>query len=275
MAIWLAPLLLCVSGPVWLGPKPGEVRRIVSLAPSTTEILCAIDACELVVGVTRYDERPPAVAALPRVGGFNDPDPEAVVALRPDLVVAVPTAGGRARVDTLARLAVPVLVMPGESLEDLWVAIDALGKATNRVREAHDLDLRLHRELATIGDRQRNARTLKVLVLVGRRPLVAVGHGAFLDSLLGLVHAENVIQRGGTFPIIDLEALAGLGPDVIVDAAFGEAPEFAEFWARARGAGALAHARVVELTDDALLRPGPRLPAGLEILARALRPESP
>ena len=272
MPIWLPALLLSVAEPLWLGPTPTTVHRVVSLAPSTTEILCAIDACDLLVGVTRYDESPEPVVRLPKVGGFNDPDPEAVLALAPDLVLAVPTSGGRARVDALARLGLSVLVVPAETLDDLWVAVDAVGTAVGRPAKGHELAQRLQTELAALGERHRQDRRLRVLLLVGRRPLVAAGRGTFIDSLL--LNADNVVTRGGGFPVLDLEALVGLDPDVIIDAAFGESPEFMEFWSRARGVGAVSRGRVVELVDNAILRPGPRLAAGLEALGHALRPEA-
>ncbi|MBI5509700.1 MAG: ABC transporter substrate-binding protein [Deltaproteobacteria bacterium] len=272
-ALWT--LVAAAAAPLWLGPHPAAVRRVVSLAPSTTEILCAVDACPLLVGVTRYDAEPPEVAALPKIGGFIDPDPEAVLALKPDLALAVPTSGGRNRLDTLARLGVAVLVVPGQSLDDLFVAIDAIGAAVGRAAAAKALATRLRAGLDAERARHARASPVRVLLVVGRRPLVAAGPGTFIAELLGHLNATNVVTTGGPFPSLDLEALAAFAPDVVIDAAFGETPELAPFWARIRDRGVLRAARVVPVTDDAVLRPGPRLLSGLAALGRALRPEAP
>ena len=98
-AAWAQP-----KGPEYLGGKrpEGVPGRVVSLAPNLTEILFAIGAGERVVGVTTYDDYPEEVKKLPRVGGFIDPSVEAILALKPDLVICVPNPGGRNRMDALA-----------------------------------------------------------------------------------------------------------------------------------------------------------------------------
>src|SRR4051812_13309648 len=109
--LFLFCCLLAASARAGPGPSPTAPRRIVSLAPSVTELLFALGAGDSVVGVTRYDDFPPEVARLPRVDGFVDPDAEAVLALHPDLVVAVRTGGGRGRLDALARLGASVVTL--------------------------------------------------------------------------------------------------------------------------------------------------------------------
>ena len=110
-------LSLTLSGSaIWLGPKPPqEVKRIVSLAPSMTEVLFALELGEHVVGVTRYATWPEAVKKVPKVGGFIDPDLESIVALKPDLVLAIPTSGGADRIRQMAGLGLSVLVLPAKT----------------------------------------------------------------------------------------------------------------------------------------------------------------
>ncbi|HET6346270.1 MAG TPA: helical backbone metal receptor, partial [Myxococcota bacterium] len=127
---------------------PAPPRRIVSLAPSVTELLFALGAGDSVVGVTRYDDFPPEVNRLPKVGGFIDSDAEAVLALRPDLVVAVRTSGGRGRLDTLTRLGAQVVTVSDGSLDDLWQTLRTLGQRLGRVDAAVALRRRIERELA-------------------------------------------------------------------------------------------------------------------------------
>jgi len=225
------------------------------------------------VGVTRYDTYPPEVSNVARVGGFVDPDSETVLALHPDLVIGVPTSGGRRRVDLLADLKVPVLIVPGQNLDDLWRAIAVIGTALNRETQATALTARLKGQITQARAEAKKRPPVRVLVLVGRRPIVAVGAGTFLDELLAVLHAQNVVTRGGAYPILDREAVMLSGADVIIDAAYGESPSFDESWRELRAQPEAP--RIVELTQEALLRPGPRLGAALTTLGKALTLEHP
>src|SRR5215831_8797866 len=100
-----------LDAPVYLGPKPpANVRRVVTLAPSLSETLIALGAADRLVGVSRFDDFP-EVSKLPRVGGFLDPSVEAVLALKPDLVLVQPSPGNRQPVEKMAELGVPVLAL--------------------------------------------------------------------------------------------------------------------------------------------------------------------
>src|SRR6266436_1958279 len=103
-------------------PAPAQVRRVVTLAPSLSEIVLALGAGDRLVGVTRFDDDPRA-ANLPRVGGYNDPEPETVLGLHPDLVLAQTAPENRGPVETLARLGIPVEAF---SLGDLAKIEDAM-----------------------------------------------------------------------------------------------------------------------------------------------------
>lgn len=253
----------------WVGSRPEKADRIVSLAPSATELLFAIGAGECVVGVTRFDDEPAAVRTLPKIGGFIDPDPEAILALNPDLAVAIRTSGGRGRIDTIARLGVPVLVLPAQGIDDLWVALDALAGITGHAAAARALGAEMHRRLEALRAKYAKGPRVRALVIVGRRPLIAAGRGTFLDQALTALGAENVLQRGGSYPQLDFEAVAALDPDAIIDVTMAPIPDL-DFWERAPGIRAAKNDRIVYVQDDAVLRPGPRLPGGLEILAQML-----
>src|SRR5262245_41591018 len=146
----LAPLLLLAAwvlsgpasaadakqGPRLLGPKkPGKVQRVVTLAPSITEMVIAMGAGGTLVGVSRFDEDK-SVAALPRVGGFVDPSVEAVIALKPDLVLVQPGPGNQRPVERMAELGVPVLLLPLHTVADTLAALRAVGQALGREKEA-------------------------------------------------------------------------------------------------------------------------------------------
>src|SRR5213080_3705188 len=122
IAAALAALL--AAGPrQHLGPPvPAQVRKVVTLAPSLSEIVLALGAGDRLAGVTRFDDDP-RTAKLPRIGGYNDPQPEAVLGLKPDLVLAEPAPANRGPVETLARLGVPVEAFPLASVSEIEQAI--------------------------------------------------------------------------------------------------------------------------------------------------------
>ena len=120
----LIALALVATGPrQHLGPAvPAEARRVVTLAPSLSEIVLALGAQARLVGVTRFDDDPRTLK-LPRIGGYNDPQPEAVLAVQPDLLLAEPAPENRGPVETLARLGVPVEAFPLSSVANIEDAI--------------------------------------------------------------------------------------------------------------------------------------------------------
>lgn len=266
-------LLLTFAAPShqWIGAPVSSPRRVVSLAPAFTELAFALGRGDRVVGVTRFDDAPPEAKALPRVGGFVDPDPEAVLARKPDVALAVPVPGARQRLEVLARLGVPVLVMPAATLDDLFGAIDALGRLLDAEAEARALATSLHDRLEAARASTRAAPPLRAVIVVGYRPLVAAGPHSFLGHLLELLHATNVVDRGPSFAHLDLEALAASKPEVVIDLTMGEsAPD--GLWQRLATLSGGRPPRVVRLDDSCLLRVGPRLGQALDLLGAALRP---
>src|SRR5438552_5292292 len=139
IAAALAALL--AAGPrQHLGPPvPAQVRKVVTLAPSLSEIVLALGAGDRLAGVTRFDDDP-RTASLPRIGGYNDPQPEAVLALQPDLVLAEPAPANRGPVETLARLGVPVEAFPLSSIADIEQALTGIGALLGLEARGRELD---------------------------------------------------------------------------------------------------------------------------------------
>src|SRR5438067_10525425 len=126
MTIGLALLLAAGTGQHLGAPVPAQVRRVVTLAPSLSEIVLALGAGDRLVGVTRFDDDPRA-AKLPRVGGYNDPEPETVLGLHPDLVLAQPAPENRGPVETLARIGIPVEAFALGNLAEVENAMEQIG----------------------------------------------------------------------------------------------------------------------------------------------------
>jgi iron complex transport system substrate-binding protein len=272
---------LAEGGPLWVGARPATPpRRVVALAPSLTDVLLALGLRERLVGVTSVDDAP-EVQALPRVGGFIDPNPEAILGLRPDLVLWITDGGAIAPMRRLAQLAgtssrpFPILALDIVSVADVLAAPRVIGEAMGAPEAGRRLSAELSAEVERVRARARalpSARPRRVLFVVGREPLVVAGPGSFPDELLRLAGCENVVQGGRPWPIYPLERAVADNPDLVVD---GAAREPAEGISRLAAIPAVRRGAVFRLPGDDLLRPGPRMIQGLSTLFRGLHPEAP
>jgi iron complex transport system substrate-binding protein len=251
-------------------PAPAVPRRVVTLAPSLTDVVVALGLADRVVGVTRYDDAP-EVAERPRVGGFLDPSAEAVVALRPDLVLWMTDGGALPAVERIASLGVPVLAFPIVSVADLLAAARLVGRALGDAPAGERLAAKIDGDVARVRAKAAGVRPVRVLFVVGREPLVVAGPGSYPDEVLRLAGAVNVATGARPWPVYPLEKAVADDPEVVVDGAVLEPPEGLK---RLAAIPAVRHGRIVRLKDDAALRPGPRLPAALAELFAALHPEA-
>ena len=259
------------SGVEWLGPRPPAIpQRIVSLAPSATDVVVALGQARRIVGVTRYDTAP-EVKGLPSVGGFLDPSPEAIVALRPDLALWVTDGGAFATVRKVAELGVPVLALPVVGVEDVISTARVIGRGLGDASAGERLAVSLEDAIGRARARTAGLRRPRALFVVGREPLVVAGPGSYPDELLRIAGAENVVKGTRPWPVYPLEKALVDDPDVVIDAAYLE---------HAGGEGHLSaipaarRGRLVKLDDDDALRPGPRLVRALDRLFAAIHPEA-
>jgi iron complex transport system substrate-binding protein len=259
------------GGAEWLGPRPPErPRRVVSLAPSLTDLAVALRKADLLVGVTRYDDAP-EVKELPRVGGFLDPSPEAVVALRPDLVLWMTDGGALPAVEHIAALGVPVRAIPIVNVADVIAAARLVGGALGDAPAGDRLARTLGDAVEAARRRAAAGPRVRVLFVVGRDPLVVAGPGSYPDELLRLAGGENVVKGARPWPVYPVERAVADDPALVIDAAVLEP---AQGMARLAAIPAVRRGAVYRLRDDAALRPGPRLPHIVEELAAAIREKS-
>jgi iron complex transport system substrate-binding protein len=250
----------------WLGPRPpARPRRVVSIAPSLTDLVVAMGLADRLVGVTRFDDAP-EVARLPRVGGYLDPSAEAVVALRPDLAVWIDDDGGVAAVRRIADSGVPVMVLRVVGVRDVVAGARTLGRALGEAAAGE----RVARELSESLARARAAGSAprpRVLFVLGHEPLVVAGPGSYPDELLRLAGGENVVRDARPWSFYPVESAVADDPTLVIDAGVLEPPETL---ARLVAIAAVRRGDVRRLSDDSALRPGPRFARALAELARIL-----
>lgn len=258
-----------------------EPERIVSLAPSNTEIVCALDACDRLVGVTDFDDYPAQVAGIDRVVIMQQVDVEAIVAAEPDLVLA---AGNEltpsAAIDQLTDLGLPVLTLYPESLDEVSADIELVGSAIGREDAAEELTAQLDDRADAVRAAVEGLERPRTFYEVGlfEGVVYTAGEGSFLASLIDIAGGEPVTgdaQSGA----IQLEDLVAADPQLILlgDATYDptitpQSVSLRQGWGTM---SAVRDGRVVVVTQDLVItRPGPRIVDGLEALARAIHPEA-
>ncbi|MHB8417503.1 MAG: ABC transporter substrate-binding protein [Myxococcales bacterium] len=255
-------------------PPPGDqasaepARRVVSLVPSLTDLVLALGKGGRLVGVSRFDDDP-RLAALPRVGGYLDPNVEAVVALRPDLVLAYDGVEEGRTVAALRRAGLRVLALRADALPEIEASAAQVAAALGAGAAGERLRESMEATLAHVRERARGAPVRRIAVVVGWRPLVLAGRSSYLETLLEAAGARNIVEGDLAWPTYSLEALVATSPEVVVDGAPQEGDATSSGLLellRQRGA------RIIRLPDGDLFRPGPRALHGLEELARALGP---
>jgi iron complex transport system substrate-binding protein len=254
-----------------------KALRVVSLSPSTTEAVFAVGAGAALVGRSRYCNWPPEVTKLPQVGGYVDPSFEAILALRPDLVVGARGPAGSAIADRLGQKGIATYFPETESFGAIETMMLGIAERTHHRDDGKAAVATLHEHVARVERAVAAFPKTRVLLVFGLAPLSVAGPSSFADEMIRRAGGVNVVTEGGPYPIIGAEHVLVLDPDVVVNAAMMEerASERlrrdAPGWERVR---AVQTGHVASVTDEAVLRPGPRIANGLALLARALHPEA-
>jgi iron complex transport system substrate-binding protein len=266
----------------------GQPTRIVSTSPSITETLFALGLGNRVVGVSTYCRYPPEVLSLPKIGTYAKPDPEKIAILRPDL--AIIHSGSATLPGRLAALRIEFLEVNQTSLSDVYVFIREIGRAAGVTAQADRLVQNIRSRLEAIQRQAQGFRKPSVLLLVGKDPglltnMIGVGPRAYLGELLEIAGGRNILADAAMipYPRISLETVVRLDPDLILDASgMGDLKEdvrsmqdrMREPWLRHRELSAVRNGRVVAITSEALVVPGPRVIDAVELMREPIREAS-
>jgi iron complex transport system substrate-binding protein len=256
----------------------GAPARIVSLSPSTTEILFAVGAGPRTVGRSRFCDYPPEATALPVVGGFVDANLEEIVRLSPDLVVGARGPAGPALAQKLESLGIATLFPATQSMAEVESAITELAARVGVAERGKLLVASMRARTKAIAAAVAPEPRVGTLLVFGVTPIVVAGPQSFPHEMIEIANGRNVVSSGGAYPAINAETLVTLDPDVVINAAVtgtdggaGMIDPDAPGWRELR---AVREGHVVPLTDEAALRPGPRIPEGIATIARILHPHT-
>jgi iron complex transport system substrate-binding protein len=272
----IVPLLLAVN--LW----GAGAQRIVSTAPRITESLFAMGLGPRVVGVTIYCKYPEEALKLPKIGTLLKPDVEAIVALRPDLVVVSDQHGHLA--EQLSRLHIPSVEMQSQNLDAIYAGARAIGKAAGAVDAAERMIQGMQSQLQAIAQRTAGQPKPTVAFIVGHTAgrlegLVAGAGSSYFSDLLRYAGGINVFADVVTpYPKISLEEILSRDPDLIMELSGDTRPKQEEvlaLWQSKRSLKAVRAGRVYAVESTPFLVPGPRAVEAVKQVLRLLHPEMP
>jgi iron complex transport system substrate-binding protein len=260
--IWAAAAVLAASPP----------QRIVSTAPSITEMLYALGLGDRVVGVTRYCRYPPEAQLKPKIGDYTSPNLEAIAALKPDLVI-IQTNPVRLA-ERLGALRLKSLEINQDDTAALYNSISVVGNATGVTPRANQLRESIRSKLEEIRRRAAARPRTTMMFVIGRTPnrldgLVVVGKASYLNEIIQIAGGENVFQDAlAAYPAVGLEEVLARNPQVIVDmgdmsdtAGVSEEHkrEVVDLWQRLSTVAAVKQHHVFAVASDIFVVPGPRV----------------
>ncbi len=248
--------------------------RIISLAPNITEVLFALGLGDRIVGVTTFCDYPAEAKKKPKIGGMSNPSLEAVVSLRPDIVVMTTDGNPKEFEERLRSMKIRTYVVTSRRLSELPQGIRELGAALGAKEKADRLAASLRSSIEGFGRSHTAARGKKVLFIVWPEPLIAAGVGTVIDDSLTLLGAENLAARtGAEYPKYSLEEILRHPPDVIIIGKGMDSKDVEKIsqglLQRLKILPAVREGRVY-FVGDGLYRLGPRIPQGIAELIRVL-----
>jgi len=261
--VLLAGLLL-LSG---LAGSVAAVERVVSLAPSLSEIMLELDAVDLLVGVLDSGERPAALAHLPSVGRYRQLEMETLISLQPDLVLLWPDSISAAQQRQLRQFGMALLIVEPRNLAQLAEQFDEIGTRIGRAERGHQLQQRFSAQLDVLRTRYRRERPLRVFYQIWDVPLYTLGGQQIVSDALRVCGAENVFaELDLPAPQVSVEAVLQRDPEVILASRAAQLNAW-RIWPQLT---AVARQQLWKVPDNGLERPSFQMLGAIEQLCEVL-----
>ncbi len=256
---------------------PNDYRRIVSLAPSITEILFALGLGDRIIGVTKHCNYPPEALTKTSVGTYIDLNIDKILSLKPDLVIATADGNEKESVDRLTFFKIPVLVTNPKNLNEVFETVKTIGRITRQENRAESIVRSLKQRTDRVVQACSSLPRPRVFLEINENPLITVGKDTFHNHLIELAGGINISGKDPlAYPKYSLEQVLQSKPDVLLITSMERgvlAERKKDRWKQWDQIPAVKQGRIHILNSDLLDRPSPRLVDGLEALARAIHPE--
>jgi iron complex transport system substrate-binding protein len=256
---------------------PDDPKRVIALAPSITEIIFALGQQDRLKGTTQFSNYPAEAARLPRVGSYVRLDLERIVALNPDLCIAIKDGNPKATIERLQSLNIPVFAVNPRNIESMLQTIQRIGRILNASTRARTL-------VGGMRNRMQQVDTLvaridhrpRVFIQIGISPIISAGRNTFIHELIVRAGGINVAAGNSSYPHFSREQVLALAPDVLIITSMSRSGAFEKAkadWNRLADMPAVRENRIYTVNSDVFDRPSPRLLDALEILTRLLHPK--
>ena len=247
-------------------------QRIVTLAPHLAETLFAAGAGHKLVGTVDFSNYPEAVKTIPRVGGYTRLDLEAIIALKPDLIVAWQSGNAPVNIEKLRSLGFQVYISQPDRIEDIATEIERIGRLAGTLDEAETTAREFRLRLAALQKRYETKPPVRTFYQIWKQPLSTVGGKQIISSVIRLCGGENVFGHLETLaPVVSVEAVIAANPETILASGMDEArPDWLDDWKHWPAIDAVARDNLFFIPPDIIQRHTPRLIDGTEQLCEHL-----
>lgn len=251
---------------------PAPAKRIVSLAPHITELLFAAGAGDRLVGNVDYGDYPPAAMAVAKVGGYSRFDLEAVVGLKPDLVLGWESGNSPASISRLRGMGLTVHLSQTNRIEDIADELERIGALAGTEKTAAAAAAAFRQRYAGLADRYSQRPSIEVFYQIWKQPLITVGSKQIISDAIRLCGGRNVFSR---LPVltatVSMEAVIEANPEVIVASGMGQSrPDWLDDWKRWNSMTAVAADNLYFVPPELIQRHTPRILDGARMLCRHL-----
>jgi len=256
---------------------PYPAKRIISLAPSITEILFALGLNEEIAAVTKFCDYPEAALSKPRIGGFVNPDVEKIVSLKPDLVIGIRDGNRMDTVDRLNDFGFPVYLIDPKGFNGVMGTIKNIGDVVGREKESRRMIRELIDKRENIVNLTRSLSKPKIFFQVGDAPLITVGKGTLADDLIRLAGGKSISENESvSYPSYGIEAILAKAPEIIIMTSMDSKKDHMNLvkrWQNWKSIPAVKMNAIHVIDSNLVDRPTPRIAEGLEALVRIIHPE--
>ncbi len=256
---------------------PNSPKRIISLAPSITEILFALDINEEIVGITSFCDYPEAALSKPKIGGFVNPSIEKIVSLKPDLVIGIGEGNRRETIYRLGNLGLSVYCVNPKGFDGVMRTIQNIGEIVGRQDESEKIIRNMFGKMERIVTLTKPLPRPLVFFQVGYDPIVTVGRGTLGNDLIRLAGGRSISENESmNYPLYSIETIISKAPEIIILSSMGRKRNYLNLvkkWQNWKTIPAVKRKAIYVVNSNLVDRPTPRIIEGLEAMVRMINPE--
>ena len=253
-------------------------KRIISLAPSITEILFALGLNEEIAAVTNFCDYPEAVLNKPRIGGFINPSIEKIVSLKPDLIIATTDGNRWETIHRLSDLGFTVYLIRPKSFSGVMKAIHHIGVMVGREEESRKIIVNMISKKEEIATRTKSLPKPKVFFQIGYAPIMTVGRETLADDLIRLAGGKSISENESVnYPLYSIETVMLKAPEVIIISSMEskrDCMSLIKKWQDWKNIPAIKRKSIYVIDSNLVDRPTPRIIEGLEAMVKMIHAES-